>query len=423
MSAKCLFNSNVKQAVASLIALSLLTISTTATAKSTYTALWKNLYPNSDSADNAGCALCHSSYYGTGGYLNFYGGHMASSSAGDGSGDDDVIDRILDIEDLDSDNDPGDFSNIEEINADAQPAWSASAPSGVSGALDPNVPPTADAGGPYTGVEGQSIAFDGSASDDTDGTIVRYDWDFGDGTQVNDAGPTPSHTYTAANSYTVSLTVRDDDGDSDSATAGVTVSVAPNVPPTADAGGPYAGTEWAALAFDGSGSDDTDGTIVRYDWDFGDGSQSDNAGPTPSHTYTTPDTYTVTLTVTDDDGDTDSDTASVTISDAPNFSPTADAGGPYSGYEGNALTFDGSASDDIDGSLVRYDWDFGDGTQVDDAGPGPSHTYAAMGDYTVTLTVTDNESATDTATAPVSIGEQPVQGKRHFIQLFLPALL
>jgi PKD repeat protein len=52
--------------------------------------------------------------------------------------------------------------------------------------------------------------FDGSASSDADGTIVSYDWDFGDGTTAS--GPTASHEYAASGSYTVALTVTDDGG-------------------------------------------------------------------------------------------------------------------------------------------------------------------------------------------------------------------
>ena len=77
-------------------------------------------------------------------------------------------------------------------------------------ARDPadNTPPVADPGGPYRGVAGQAVAFDGRRSNDPDGSIAAYTWSFGDGGTAT--GPVPRHVYAAAGAYTVSLTVRDD---------------------------------------------------------------------------------------------------------------------------------------------------------------------------------------------------------------------
>lgn len=77
---------------------------------------------------------------------------------------------------------------------------------------------------------------------------------------------------------------------------------------------------------------------------------------------------------------------------APNQGPTASFAA--SGGAGT-VAFDGSASSDPDGTVSRYDWDFGDGTAVRDGGAAPSHTYAASGTYPVTLTVTDSEGCSD----------------------------
>jgi N-acetylmuramoyl-L-alanine amidase/PKD repeat protein len=87
-----------------------------------------------------------------------------------------------------------------------------------------NNPPTANAGGPYSGKPGENITFDGSASTDSDGSIVEYTWDFGDGSTLTN-GKMPTHTYSSAENYTVKLTVKDDKGAlSTESTASVTVN-------------------------------------------------------------------------------------------------------------------------------------------------------------------------------------------------------
>ncbi len=88
-----------------------------------------------------------------------------------------------------------------------------------------------------------------------------------------------------------------------------------NVPPTANANGPYTGTTDVPVSFSSAGSNDSDGTITNFTWDFGDGSTSNNANP--SHAYAAAGTYDVTLTVTDNDGATDSDATTATIDDQP----------------------------------------------------------------------------------------------------------
>jgi len=87
-----------------------------------------------------------------------------------------------------------------------------------------------------------------------------------------------------------------------------------DIPPVADADGPYQGTTGVPIQFDGTGSSDVDGTITTYQWDFGDGQAGSGAAPT--HAYTTAGDYTVTLTVTDNNGLTDDDQTTVTVANA-----------------------------------------------------------------------------------------------------------
>jgi PKD repeat protein len=266
---------------------------------------------------------------------------------------------------------------------------------------EPNEPPICDANGPYSGTVGQPVSFDGSGSSDPDGTIDSYVWDFGDGS--TDTGSNPTHTYQTSGSFTVTLTVTDNDGGSSSCTTTAEIGDAPNEPPVCDANGPYSGTVGQPVSFDGSGSSDPDGTVDSYVWDFGDGST--DTGSNPTHTYAAPGSFTVTLTVTDNDGASSTCTTTAEIGEAPNEPPVCDANGPYNGTVGVPVTFDGSGSSDPDGTVDSYVWDFGDGST--DTGVSPSHTYVAPGNFTVTLTITDNDGASSTCTTTANITAEP----------------
>jgi PGF-CTERM protein len=165
---------------------------------------------------------------------------------------------------------------------------------------------------------------------------------------------------------------------------------------------PAAGT---TVIFNASGATDPDGSIRSYDWDLtGDGSV-DKTGTTVSHTYTAGGDYDVTLTVTDNDGATNTTNTTVSVVEsnvAPQPSVTIS---PESPTAGSSITFDASASIDPDGSIVSYEWDLtGDGS-IDETGETVSYTYSSGGDYTVSLTMTDDDGATNTTTATVTVQE------------------
>ena len=356
-------------------------------------------YPNSQTQAKARCNTCHG---GSSGNFNAYGRDLRQSNAGSRE------QRLAAVEGVDSDKEG--HSNLVEIDAGAQPGWCAVAgcdnngrtPPAALAPLDPltRTPPIANAGGPYSGTVNVTITFNGSASSDPDGSVVGYQWNFGDGGSA--AGAMPVHAYAATGTYIVTLTVTDSDGLTHSAATTAQVADGSGLQsPVARAGGPYRGTVAAPLSFDGSASSDADGTIVSFDWTFGDGGAG--SGARLMHVYGSAGVYTVLLTVTDDSGRRSNATTTAEIVPVVvNQAPTANAGGPYAGQRNVPVAFDGGRSSDSDGSVVSYAWDFGDGTQG--AGINPTHSYASVGSYSVTLRVTDNAGITSpAATASVSI--------------------
>lgn len=220
--------------------------------------------------------------------------------------------------------------------------------------------PVARAGGPYNGTAGTAVALNGSTSSDADGTLVAYNWNFGDNTTGTGAAPT--HTYAAAGTYTVALTVTDNSGASHTASTTVTIAAPANQPPVARAGGPYSGTRGVGVAFNGSNSSDPDGSIASYLWSFGDNTTA--TGASPSHIYAATGTFTVSLTVTDNAGASHTATTTAVITAPSNQAPVAVPGGPYGGAIGQAIAFDGSASTDPDGTIAAYEWRMGDTTRL-----------------------------------------------------------
>jgi PKD repeat protein len=155
-----------------------------------------------------------------------------------------------------------------------------------------------------------------------------------------------------------------------------------NHPPTAHAGGPYAGVRGQSIALSGAGSSDPDGDVLTYDWTFGDGSTG--AGVSPTHAYASVGTFTVSLTVSDGQGGSHTATTTTTID---NRAPIAAAGPDQTIELGQTVTLNGSGSTDPDGDPLSYEWRRADGTLL-----GTSATLTvplALGVHEVTLTVRD----------------------------------
>ena len=166
---------------------------------------------------------------------------------------------------------------------------------------------------------------------------------------------------------------------------------------------PSSGQSPLTVSFNALASHDSDGTIVTYQWAFGDG--SNGTGVTASHIYTTTSnhTYSVTLTVTDDSGAQATDTHAISVTPPPPNSPPVASftRTPSSGEAPLGVSFNASGSYDSDGSIISYAWSFGDGGSS--SGVTASHTYSSAGTYITRLTVSDNHGATGTITHSVIV--------------------
>ncbi|MFC1902094.1 PKD domain-containing protein [Chloroflexota bacterium] len=185
-----------------------------------------------------------------------------------------------------------------------------------------------------------------------------------------------------------------------------------NTPPVADAGGPYVTTENFPVEFDGGASTDPENDVLEYRWDFdSDGTYDTGWSPFFKASNMWCDDYngTVTLQVRDTGGLTDTDTATVEVT---NLAPVIDkikADATEVQCKDQPITFTGIGKDP-GCDTVRVEWDFGNGTTyVDITQVGPpfnsvvTYTYGEFGDYTVTLTVTDDDGGSAVASIDVAV--------------------
>lgn len=228
-------------------------------------------------------------------------------------------------------------------------------------------------------VSGLSVIF----SDASAGTPTAWEWDFGDG--VTSTKKSPVHSYAAAGTYAVSLTVKTSGGESEKQKF---VTVAAGLPMVAN------------FAFEANGltvlfTDVSSGEPTGWSWDFGDGGASTQRNP--SHTYKRAGNYTVRLTVVNEFG-VSADTSkfvSVSLGEAPQADFTFQTDGL------RALFTDASTN-----RPTSWLWDFGDGGSS--TAQNPEHAYSQAGTFNVTLTATNSAGTSSKSKfVTVSLGEPP----------------
>ena len=260
-----------------------------------------------------------------------------------------------------------------------------------------------------------TVSFDASASRDSDGEIVKYEWDWEMTDNLwdwQDGGDSPlaEYTFHLPGYYYVVLRVTDDQGAMGWDLMEISVAQGPNQAPVAF----FEPDRWETVAlqgitFDASRSFDWDGEIVQYRWDFNSNGTIDDQEEVPqvTHAFPDPGTYDVTLHVVDDAGAAGEITRSVTIIE--NQPPVAKMeAGPIDGLAPLDVTFDPVGSYDPEGELAKVSWDLGgnriekrrsDGLTQEELLEPVVQTFYVSGSYECSLSVTDAQGQTSESSA------------------------
>jgi len=311
-----------------------------------------------------------------------------------------------DYNDYDSDDD-GIGDNPYIIDDDSQDDYP------LGDFLSSNQKPVAyiDSISPNPATQGQTVNFNGHGMDD--GTIIEWEWRSSKNGVLSISEDFSSSSLSVG-THTIKFRVKDDDYIwSEYAERTLTInppgSSQENQKPTATIIKPNPTTATTvtfgeSIYFHGIGTD-SDGTIVEHIWRSSkDGVFNENSTFTKSDLSVG--THAIYFKVQDDQGEwSDEDTAILIIntsSSPPNEPPNPDAGGPYTGYINASISFDASDSSDPDGDdIVSHEWDFGDGTNGN--GVSVEHSYSSIGNYTVTLIITDSQDKTSAISTYVTI--------------------
>lgn len=309
-----------------------------------------------------------------------------------------------------------------------------------------NKPPVANAGTAQTiTLPTNAVTLDGKASADADGTISKYQWKKvsgpAGGTIATATAVKTNITGLLEGSYIFSLTVTDNKNATNTASVTVKVNPAPNKAPVANAGSAVTITlPTTTVTLDGKASKDPDGTITKYQWKKvsgpAGGAITTATAVKTNITGLTQGSYVFSLTVTDDDKATATANVTVTVKPAAsqvNKKPIANAGKDATiTLPTNTVVLDGTPSNDPDGKIVKYSWSKISGPN---GGTFTQSTVAltqakdlVAGTYLLSLTVTDDDNATDTDTVKVvvkpaaapSVNNPPVARAGSDVTITLP---
>jgi PKD repeat protein len=223
------------------------------------------------------------------------------------------------------------------------------------------------------------------------GDITGYEWSFGDGTPV-ETSRNVIHTFQRPGTYTVRLTTYGQNNTYDFRDIVISVTEPIQPPRAAFVASTTSGSAPLTVTFTNQSSGDN----VRFLWNFGDGSPTtDTRDATVTHTFQNNGTYEVTLTVSNEAGQSETARQTITVTDTLRAA--------FNAVQLSDPPFGAQFTSSSSGNIQRYAWDFGDGTSEPNGTQNVTHVYARPGTYQVTLTITDNNGQTSSASNAVNI--------------------
>ncbi len=249
---------------------------------------------------------------------------------------------------------------------------------------------------------GQDYEFSGAMSSTKEGSITKYTWDFGDGESTQSRSVT--HSYKKTGNYDLSLTVQDSKGNKDTVIQSIKVIEEGRIPVPDFQMNPASGSVPLTVEFDASTSQDPDDDIVEYQWDFTNDGKIDRTGSLVQYTYEKTGSYTVRLVVVDSKGN-EAETSQVVNASAQGIQAKLEIDAS-NGEIPLTIHFDASSSTYKEGSIVSYEYDFGDGSKLYVGGSTVTYKYTTVGNYTATVTVVGDDGKK--ASSSVQIVVRPV---------------
>jgi PKD repeat protein len=255
-------------------------------------------------------------------------------------------------------------------------------------------------------MKNQPIYFNGSNSYDPNGdNIMNYTWTIGSGDKaLTKYGKIMIHKFKESGRHIVSLKVFDGEFWSTDYQINVDIPEPPKPPIVSFEANPTDVFTLKKVNFDASNTTDPDSDLkhLKYIWDFGDGEPKYiTRENTTFHIYRVAGKYKVTLTVEDETG-TNASKSDIEI-DVKNTPPVAKITEIKNAAEGKSIQVSGAKSDDRDGEIVLYIWDFGDNKGNTTTEEQVTHKWNKAGTYTIELTVQDNHGGTDTTQYQIKV--------------------